>query len=759
MFRAPLPIVFGLAVFLLTACSRSPRYYFDRGNKLSADGRLAEAELQYRKAIQGKPDFGEAWYRLGLTQAREGDGNDGLASLSRAVELLPSSDEAKISLADLSVTLYLATPARPKVLYDRISTFSDDLLKRNPKSFDGLRLKGSLALSDMKPEIAIEDFRKANDIRPGQPPILMGLAEGMFQLDQFDQAEKLALEVIQKHPEFAPTYDVLYVAYMKKRRVAEAEHIAELKVANNPKRSQYVVELARHYARQNKTGEMERSVGRLLDQPRDFPNGALEAGDFYFSIGKADQALRCYRQGKGVTYQKRIASLMIAQGRLDEAAKLVDTILSADPKDPDSQAIRADLWIRSGRTEKVAEAAGAFEALVKAKPADPNLRFGLGRALAAKGELDRARREILEALKESRQFVSAWLELAELDFRLEKYGEALEILDRLTAREPGNLPGRLLRADCLRVARRYGESRRELAGILRERPGNRQALVGLGSLLIAEHKFNEAVKIFEPLRQSDPKDTRVVIGLAEVYSSQAKFDRSLDLLSQHLLSVPNTRDVQYALATTAIRAGKYGTAIEQLKSLLVSEPANVALALRLGDVYRLNNEPDKAISAYKKAQEVASDNLQPTFSLALALDAAGRFDEAKAGYARVISGEPKNAWALNKLAFLLAENGGSLDEALGLAQRAIRESGLDPNISDTVGWIYFKKKMYAEAARVFDQLVTKYPDTPMFRYHRGALLLETGDKKQARKELNLALTLGLNARDQEKTKQLLARIG
>jgi tetratricopeptide (TPR) repeat protein len=762
-FRAIAGVV--LCLSSLSSCIRTPQHYVDRGNKLFAAGKLADAELQYRKAIQKEPDLGAAWLHLGLTQLRRGSSGDAFLSLSRAVELLPASEEAKVQLGDLSLTLYVATPARPKILYDRISALSDALLTHNPRSFDGVRLKGSLALVESKPDIAVECFRKANELSPNQSAILMGLSEALFQRDEFEEAEKIALQLLRKDPNFWQIYDVLYSAYTRKNRSQQARQLLELKVARNPKSAQFALQLAGHYAREHKTNEMASCLQRLLDNPADFPNSALEVGDFYLSLGSLDEALRYYQRGaqgdanQRATYRKRIARLLIAQNKTAEAAKLVDSILTDNPKDQDSQAIRADLWLKSGDRNKVAASIASFEALVKAKPEDPNLHFDLGRAYALKGDLNKARAEMQESLKLKPQFVSGWLELAQLDLRLTKYNKAIEGLDRVISREPDNLKARLLRADGLRASGRYSESRKEILYILQRRPQDRDALLALGSLGIAEHKFNDAEKTFDRLRESEPKDVRALAGLAEVYSSRLQFDRSMALLSKQLQQSPNVSEIHYLLATTAIRAGRYDVAIDQLQRVLSSDSDNLAAQLRLGDVYRLNGEPDKAISAYKRAEQMAPNDLQPTFSLALTLDSAGRFDEAKARYARVISVEPKNAWALNKLALLLAENGGNLDEALGLAQRAAREPGFDPNISDTVGWIYLKKKMYDSAAQVFNQLVAKYPNNPAFRYHLGALLLEKGDREHARKELNLALTKGPNPHDEAKIKRLLTRIG
>ena len=95
---------------------------------------------------------------------------------------------------------------------------------------------------------------------------------------------------------------------------------------------------------------------------------------------------------------------------------------------------------------------------------------------------------------------------------------------------------------------------------------------------------------------------------------------------------------------------------------------------------------------------------------------------------------------MNNLAFLLVENGGQPDEALKLAQKAVQKEPGQPNFSDTLGWIYFKKGMVDASLQVFRNLVKRNPENPTFHYHLGMALRKSGDKATANKEFQLALS-------------------
>jgi len=78
---------------------------------------------------------------------------------------------------------------------------------------------------------------------------------------------------------------------------------------------------------------------------------------------------------------------------------------------------------------------------------------------------------------------------------------------------------------------------------------------------------------------------------------------------------------------------------------------------------------------------------------------------------------------------------------------------------DTIGWIYFKKNLPDNALEVFDDLVRKKPDEPIFRYHLALVLLQKGQTVRARQELQTALASHPSVEESSKIKEQLAKIG
>ena len=194
-------------------------------------------------------------------------------------------------------------------------------------------------------------------------------------------------------------------------------------------------------------------------------------------------------------------------------------------------------------------------------------------------------------------------------------------------------------------------------------------------------------------------------------------------------------------------------------SLPKGSKAQGDIYLRIGEAYRRKGDLTNSIAALQKAREILPDNGVVLSTLALVLDAAGRWSEARQVYEVVLKLDPNNGVALNNLAFLLSEHGGDLDDALTKAQRAKQLLPDLTEVSDTLGWIYLKKNLTDNAIDIFKDLVNKVPAQAVFRYHLGMAYSQKGDKTRALKELQDALKYNPTKEDRDKIQQLITRLG
>jgi Flp pilus assembly protein TadD len=193
--------------------------------------------------------------------------------------------------------------------------------------------------------------------------------------------------------------------------------------------------------------------------------------------------------------------------------------------------------------------------------------------------------------------------------------------------------------------------------------------------------------------------------------------------------------------------------------LIDKNPKVADLYVRLGESRENANDVSGGIEAFKKAKELDPANYLPVLELALLYNRAGRDEEARKTYEEVIKLQPDNVEALNNLAYLKADDGVDLDQALAYAQRAQQKRPNDPNVIDTLALIYIRKNLTDDSVRMLRDLVSKKPENPTFHLHLALALYQKGDRPEAKKELQSALRNKPTDREQGKIKELLAKVG
>ena len=121
------------------------------------------------------------------------------------------------------------------------------------------------------------------------------------------------------------------------------------------------------------------------------------------------------------------------------------------------------------------------------------------------------------------------------------------------------------------------------------------------------------------------------------------------------------------------------------------------------------------------------------------LMAQGQTELAKKRFEEVLAIDPRAVIAANNLAWMLAESGDNLDTALKYAQVATAQAPDQPELMDTLGWVYYKKNLPELAIPLFENCVKKAPGNASYHHHLGVAYLKAGKFDQARASLQRAL--------------------
>ena len=767
----------------LASCSRDPnvvkKRYLESGNKYFDKARYKEASIQYRNALKRDPKYGPAHYKLGLVALKVSDVAGAVPSLRKAVELIPADQPDHWDAVVKLTEIYLAYSKGEKQLMDEVEKYTKELLKRDPNSFDGHRLIGDLnyfrateAFKAKHPDegralldTAIAEYTKADSSKPGQVLVSMQLARALAAKGDFPAAEARYRSIFAKDKTFQYAYTELYRIYLFQNKRAEAEQLLKTAFDNNPKQFGFLTLLAMHYYGQQRREEMVGVLNQIKSHAKEYDQAYLTVGDFYLRMGDGDSAIREYREGiakdakKKATYQKRVIEVLMRQGKRSEAAELNAQILKDTPNDNDSLGLAATFMLDKG---DVAKALAELQAVVTRAPENPVAHYNLGRAHQARGESEQARQQFQKAIDLRPDYVLARLALAQLLVSRDDFDAALKTAEAILAIDKGNVNARLIESAALMGQKKFGDSRVMLDAMLKASPGSPDVLFQLGVVNLAENKYKEAEDAFRRAYQLNPANSRGLMGIVETNMAQNKTDEALKILQSESEKAPNRLDLLMAMGNTAVRAGKFDFAIQTYNKLLGQTekgPKQGDIHLRIGETYRRKGDAGAAVQSLQKARETLPDNIVVLSTLALVLDSAQRKPEARQAYEATLKLDPNNAVALNNLAFLLAETGGDLDDALTKAQRAKQMMPSLHEISDTLGWIYLKKNLADQAIDVFKDLVNKQPNHSTYHYHLGMAYNQKGDKTQALSQLREALKYNPPKDEKDEIQRLIARLG
>ncbi|MBL8239752.1 MAG: tetratricopeptide repeat protein [Bryobacterales bacterium] len=728
-------------------------------------GKDAEAVIEYRKAIQKAPEMGEAYHQLGLIDLKSNRLLPAYQNLVRAAQLMPGNEAAVAAAGKLALSLYNADPGRPRQLYDQAARAADLLLGKDGGSFDGNVLKGALVLADFKPGEAVVFLRKAVGRKPEDVESQLLLARALAENKEVAESTSIAEELIRRDKNFARAYDALFQNYEATGRTKEAEEILKLKAANNPKNGEYLFDLAAYYASRKRMEDADTAIARLTANPKEYPNGRLLAGDFYFSVGRPDEALAHLNAGVGgatadaPAYRKRLARILAFQRKWKEALDQLELALRAQPADGEAKQMRAVAWLDEGDPQKVDGAIEELRAQLTSRPEDAPLRFQIGKGLVRKGDIDGGAREWRVAMRSNRNYLPPRFALAQLLMARGKAEEALTISKEVVALKPAELEANLLHVACLTAAGQFQPARSELGRLNVRFPKSPFVQLRFGVLAIAEGKHKEAERIFRQMEGDLGKNSTIAAGLAEALYGSDRAGEAIGVLENYLQHNPSSPRLRKVLARIAQTAGRYDVAVDQYKALSAAEPKSSEYQLALAEAYSAKGENGLAKDVLDKVIAVNPKSAPASLLLAKVLLAAGQVSEAMGRYRRTIEIEPTNVYALNDLAFLMAESGQNLDEALKYARRGL-EAAVEPAIraelSDTLGWIYVKMKKNDNALGILTPLVNGNQMNATFRYHLGVALQQNGESEKARIALRAALAARPNSADEKRIRELLA---
>lgn len=574
---------------------------------------------------------------------------------------------------------------------------------------------------------AIEQYKLALDADPNSRLLQDGLADLYFKIGRIREAVTAAQDQVSKNPDDLEAHSLLGKVYLRslgdmqspqsgqmlQLAIAEYEKLVQLKpdeIENHLLLGQLyglnhdsvkaeaqfkaaqkidgsseeaVLNMARLYSEE---GESKRAAEVLVAVPEDDRTPRIEfaLGASFEQSHQLKDSIAAYRRAldlepDNLDTERGLASALLSDGQLDEALRILNTIVAAEPQDAQSQIHISEIERRQGHYDL------ALSTIQKAKPLAPDsLELTYNEALIydALGRYDDATGVLTKLVADSAHDDGKYTDS-------EKANRAI-FLDRLAIIDREQNKTTEAVAAYKQLSTMGGEYLK--SGYQGEIDAYRDA-----------HQWKEATAAAAEVANAMPKDHSIQLMYAGQLTDTGKVDEGVALAKAQLaatVGTPDERDSRLALAQIYTRLKRWSEASVELNS---AEP--------------LATKPDEKLYGY--------------FLRGSLYDRQKRYDEAEVEFRKALAIDPQNATILNYLGYMLADRGVKLSEALTMIRKAV---DLDPQngaFLDSLGWVYYKSGQYTLAEENLRKANERINTDPTVHDHLGEVYEKIGNLKLA----------------------------
>ncbi|MBM4070086.1 MAG: tetratricopeptide repeat protein [Planctomycetes bacterium] len=462
-----------------------------------------------------------------------------------------------------------------------------------------------------------------------------------------------------------------------------------------------------------------------------------------------------------------------ALDRVEQAEKLYEQALAAQPGDPLVLRNVASFYLRHGKQDR---AGAVLQNIIDSKMPDALVRWArrsLALSLAYRGNYQKFKKAMAlveENLRNGAASEDLQAKALVLASQPGHGRQAIQLFETLSPRDAAlGLDARFLLAQLYETYGSWDQVQGQMLAILRqqEKPAYVayyvRGLLRQGKLDQAQSWLDKLVKQVRP----GPRVFEAVELQARLLKARQRVDAATELLTSYVQEKGAT------LAPAGLLLEELGQPAEAEKvfrtlatSSKVSESV-LPLARFLGRHRRVAEALDVCDKAWAtcKPEAVAetclviiqsgqaSEDHQPRAEMAIARaeakhpslpalplilaslrDYQGRIDQAIAGYRKALALSKDSVMAGNNLAYLLALKGGAGSEPLELIQGVIRQVGPAAELLDTRALVYLKSDQLALALADLQAAIADKPNATKF-LHLAQVHLQLGNRAAARQAL------------------------
>jgi tetratricopeptide (TPR) repeat protein len=465
---------------------------------------------------------------------------------------------------------------------------------------------------------------------------------------------------------------------------------------------------------------------------------------------------------------QRAFTLMVAEGKLDEAMPLAERLVALDSDSPMPLLV---LGVREARAGHFAQAGTRFAALPKR-----GVNGFLGPLLTAwaeegQGRTDKALAALAPlaqtaGLKPLQAFHAALIndladraQPAEEQYQAALAGGPLNIRAVEAAGSLWQRTGHADRAKAL-YDRYHGEhpdtmlfdgARLLQAGtgvpraVANPNQGLAEAMFDIATLMRQGNAMDFAMVFSRLAVALEPDFPLAQMTIADILTAHGRLAEANAIYRGISPASPVATFGRLRVAANLDDMGDGDGALAELAKLAKERPDSVDALITMGDVQRRHKNYAAAAKSYGEAiSRLPADRAEYWvlyYSRGIAYERAGQWPQAESDLSKALRLEPDQPDVLNYLGYSWIDKGENLPQARAMIEKAVSLRPNDGAIVDSLGWALYRLGSYPESVKLLERAVELKGEDPTINEHLGDAYWRVGRRSEAHDQWQRALGL------------------
>ena len=458
----------------------------------------------------------------------------------------------------------------------------------------------------------------------------------------------------------------------------------------------------------------------------------------FVSLGRIDRALPVARAMEDAGFDNQVAQMALMadeawNGRYDDLlSRIADKRGIGDLVDG-----LVEGWALLGKGQ-MADAITAFDKQAEAPGQRGFALYHKGLALAMVGDFESAE-EIFGATGpgsavQTRRGAIAHIQILS---QLDRNTDALAALD---AAFSGSLDPELA---AIKKGLEAGQTL-DFDTVTSVRDGIAEVLYSVAGALRGEARDSDTILFARLAEYLRPGHVDAVLLTAEILDDLGQYDLAVETYRRVPREDPAFHAAELGRAEALRKEDKPDAAVEVLQQLTQTNGDLPVVYTTLGDMLRSLDRYKEAAAAYDKALTLFPEETGGQwfiyYARGICHEREGDWPRAEADFRKALEMDPERPEVLNYLGYSMVEKQESLDEALGMIERAVAARPDSGYILDSLGWAYYRLGRYAEAVDPMERAAELMSVDPIVNDHLGDVYWAVGRQREAEFQWKRALS-------------------